>query len=316
MRFRLLLLVASLAGCTDASRTAREFDAQRDGQIGALIARDTPQSLATASLLLNFKTNPESQALIDRAVSMAPARAEIIYVQWRECAFHKCADAEKIIERLKAIDPDNGLAWLPELNAAKEGKSEAEVTRLLARIGATRGLTLYWNSLIAMMADALRENGASIGAPASNPRLVGSVVTAIGVLAAVGIPPLQSLGKACRLDQFDQPGRRAACEAMTARLMESDTVIMQGLGLSIQEKWWPEGGAERERLRAQRRQFDYLMFESSRERVLHMNRDWAVRLEAMRNFRREQDVERAMLIFYHEPLERPVNWKSPYPRRD
>ena len=114
-------------------------------------------------------------------------------------------------------------------------------------------------------------------------------------------------GEARTARDFDAH-REAKIAALIAR------VLMQGLGISIQQKWWPEGSPERERLHAQRRQFNYLLDESSRPRFFRMNRDWAVRLEAMRNFRSEADVERAMLIFYHEPLERPVNWKDPYPR--
>jgi hypothetical protein len=72
------------------------------------------------------------------------------------------------------------------------------------------------------------------------------------------------------------------------------------------------------RSRAQRRQHDYLLEESSKPRLFPVNSDLAVRLEAMRNFRSEADVERAMLFFYHEPLERPVHWKppQPYPQTD
>jgi hypothetical protein len=312
MRICVLLLVAGFAGCAGEARTERDFDAHREAEIAALMARDTPQSLATAALLLNLKTDSQSLALIDRAVGMAPADAKLIYLQWCECVQRKCADEQTVIEHLKAADPENGLAWLPELNAARERQSESDITRLLATIGATRRLSIYWNPLNVMMADALNENAPSRSRTAPGKRT--DMVTVIGILAAVAIPPLQSLGKACRLDQFGQPGRRAACEAMTARLSESDTVLMQGLGISIQQKWWPEGSPERERLHAQRRQFNYLLDESSRPRFFRMNRDWAVRLEAMRNFRSEADVERAMLIFYHEPLERPVNWKDPYPR--
>jgi hypothetical protein len=311
MRICVLLLAVGFVGCAGEARTARDFEAHREAEVAALIARATPQSLATAAVLLNFKTDSQSLTLINRAVGMAPADAKLIYVQWRECAQHKCADEQKIIEHLKAADPENGLAWLPELDAARERNSESEMTRLLATIGATRGLSFYWNPLNVMMVDALSEN-----VPSHDRAVRGKshdIVAVIGVLAAVAIPPLQSLGKSCRLDQFDQTGRRTACEAMTARLSESDTVIMQGLGISIQQEWWPEGNPERERLRAQRRQYYYLLDESSRPRIFRMNADWSARLEAMRNFRSEADVERAMLIFYHEPLERPVNWKDPYP---
>jgi hypothetical protein len=122
------------------------------------------------------------------------------------------------------------------------------------------------------------------------------------------------MSKSCRPDQFDRPGRREACGAMTARMVESDSILMQGFGLSIQEKWWPDGSVEREKLHAQREQLSYAIAASSQPRIFHFKKDWAERLDAMRNSNREIDVMQTMLAFYHEPLERPADWKNPLPR--
>lgn len=312
----LLLMVVSLSGCADEARRDDDAEAARHAAAAALIARDTPQSLATASLLLSFKSDPRPLTLLDRAVAKAPADAKLIYLQWRVCAILKCADEPKIIAQLKAVDPDNGVAWLPQLDAARESQTQSEVTRLLAAIGATRGVTIYWNPLNVMMVDALNENASVQSMAAPGKALAANVLTAVGILAAVAIPPLQSLAKTCHVEQFEFTGRRAACEAMTKRLWTSDAAILQGLSNSIQQRWWPEDSAQRRQLRAQRRQYDYLMEESSRPRPLHANSDLALRLEAMRNFPSEADVERAVLFYYHEPLERPLNWKPPYPFHD
>jgi len=130
-------------------------------------------------------------------------------------------------------------------------------------------------------------------------------------LTAVIVPALQAMSKPCRMDQFVQPGRREACAAMTARMTESDTALMQGLGIGIQEKWWAEGSSEREELGAQRRQLEYVGRASSPIRILHMKEDWQERLEVLRNSSRESDANRLMLAFYHLPLGRPANWKDP-----
>jgi hypothetical protein len=84
--------------------------------------------------------------------------------------------------------------------------------------------------------------------------------------------------------------------------------------LSIQEKWWPDGSVEREKLHAQREQLSYAIAASSQPRIFHFKKDWAERLDAMRNSNREIDVMQTMLAFYHEPLERPADWKNPLPR--
>jgi hypothetical protein len=50
---------------------------------------------------------------------------------------------------------------------------------------------------------------------------------------------------------------------------------------------------------------------SSRMRPLHLNRDAATRIEAARHSQSEVEVMRAMLLAFHEPLERPSDWKEP-----
>jgi len=313
MRIYLILLLASLAGCADEARKAREADEQREIAVAELTARGTAQSLAAASLLGRFKHARRSQELIDRAVAIAPDQPALAYVQWRECAaVPTCANEGEIRTRLQAVAPDNGLVWLPELSAAWERADAPAVTGAVAKIGASRHISIYWNSLIVMLVDAFGEKSASTGRPVFAQSVTDRMVDAIGILAAVSTPPLQAIAKSCHADQFDQPGRREACEAMMARLADSDNFLLQRLAVSIQQRWWPEGSLERGQLRARRRQFDYVMLASSRIRVLHVDRDSARRLEAMRQSNDELDVMLAMLAFHHEPLEPPANWRNPY----
>jgi hypothetical protein len=316
MRICLILLLAGLVACAGESHKAHDFEAQREAAVAELTERGTAQSLATASLLSSFKNAAQSQALIKRAVDIAPERPALAYLQWRECAAGSCAEEQQIRIRLQAVAPDNGLSWLPDLNAAWESADAFAVTQAVARIGASRHISIYWNTLVVMMTDALGEGSPSPAGAALFPDLTTRMVYVVGTLSGVSIPPLLYMGKSCRLDQFDQPGRRGACEAMTARLSESDNVLMQGLAISIQQKWWPEGSVELERLRAQRRQLDYVLDASTRPRVLHQSRDSAERLKSLRNSNREVEAMQAMLVFYHQPLERPTNWKEAYPRHE
>jgi hypothetical protein len=99
---------------------------------------------------------------------------------------------------------------------------------------------------------------------------------------------------------------------MAARLQDADTALIQGFGLSMQQKWWPEGSPERAALQAERQQLDYLITVSSLPRPLHMNRDAATRLEIARRSESETDVMRAMLAAFHVPIERPADWKDPH----
>ena len=114
----------------------------------------------------------------------------------------------------------------------------------------------------------------------------------MGILAAEPIPPLQAITRErVDLEQLDLPGRRAACEAMVARMEQSDTVLAQSVALSMQERWWPAGSPQRDVLRAKRRRLDYLMTMSSRiPRPWRMNHDMTVRIEAARSTDREEGV--------------------------
>jgi hypothetical protein len=309
--------LAGLAGCADESRRAADYDSQRHSVVAALIAQDSASSLATAAVMSRLDT-PASQSaeLIARAVAMAPDRPELLWVQWRVCAPVHCADEERIRAHLKAVDPDNGLAWMPDLEQAWARQSPSDVTAVVAQIGAGRHMRIYWNSATVMMVDSLTGIGDPPRHSGMGPDIYTRMVYASGILAAVSIPPLQPLSKACQADQLHQAGRRAACEAMVTRLQASDSVLTQGLGLSLQAKWWPEGSAGREALLAQHRQLEYLMMASSRTRLMHMNRDAATRIEAARRYQNETDVMRAMLTSFHEPVERPADWKDPYLRYD
>jgi hypothetical protein len=314
MRLWCFLLLAGLASCAGETRSTGDAESTRKAQGEAMAARGTAEGLASASLVSSFKRNPESLVLINRAAALAPHRPEIIYLQWRVCVFLQCGNEAQIVADLKKADPGNGLAWLPELTAAVDRADQNGVTDIAAQIGTTQGLKIYWNSLVVMLVDSLGE--AAVGARPRSDDLPTRMTTAIGTLAAVAIPPLRALSASCHADQFGRPGRRAACEAMMSRLSRSDTAIMQSIGLSIQERWWPDGSPERDRLQAERRQLYYVMDAASRPRIFRQNEEWAIRLDALRKTQTETAADQAMLISYHEPLERPLNWKDPYSRSE
>jgi hypothetical protein len=99
---------------------------------------------------------------------------------------------------------------------------------------------------------------------------------------------------------------------MFVRMEQSSSVLTQSFALSVQQRWWPAGSAERAALLNKHRRLDYLMTVSSRVRLWHMNRDMAVRLDAARRNEREEDVEIAMLKSFGLPTDPPVDWKDPY----
>ena len=300
--------VLAVGGCTHVTGAAvdeESYNVKRRAEIEALVAQPSASALATAALL-SFP--PEDGAakpmeFIQRAEMMAPQRPELVWVQYSICQRLKCAAAQSIENRLKELDPDNGFAWIPDLERAEQSASEVAVTEAITHIGASKKMTFYWNPLQVMIVD---------GITVANPRdsLATRGIEAIGILAAQIIPPLQPLTKACRADQFGVPGRRDACDVMATRMERAASVLTQSLALSMQERWWPVGSAERESVRIKRRQLDYEMQMSGQIRW-RMNRDMAIRLDAARNSEREEDIMLAVMKAYGIPLVAPSDWKDP-----
>ncbi|MDB6042285.1 MAG: hypothetical protein JWM63_836 [Gammaproteobacteria bacterium] len=303
-----LLCALALTGCAHArgdGTDAESFRAERNRAVEALIAQATPSNLAAAALLAppGDLSAREPLGLIERAEALAPQRTELVWLHLAICERLKCDAKAQIEARLQALDPDNGFVWTSDLERAKSSGSDAAVTAAIAQIGARPRMTFYWNQLEVMMVDAL-----AVSNPSQSLATRGTA--AIGMLAAQAIPALQPMSKACRLEQLDLSGRRAACAAMVARLEQSSTVLTQSLALSLQERWWPAGSPQRDIVRAKRRRLDYLMTTSSRIRWWRMNRDMAVRINAARWSDREEDVELAMVKSFGLPLEPALDWKD------
>jgi hypothetical protein len=303
-----LLGVLTLAACADARRSgadAQSIWAERDREAGVLIARATPGDLAAAALLLTPDASKGRQPLdlIAGAEKLAPQLPELVWVHLAICERLKCGARAQIVAHLRALDADNGFAWSLDLESLPSSDSDA-VTAVIARMGAARRMTLYWNQLYVMMVDAL-------AAAMPSQDLASRGFYAIGILAADPTPPLQAIYRACGPGQLGLRGRRAACTAVAVRMEQSDTMLTQSLALRMQEHWWPPGSPQCDVLRAKRRQLDYLMTMSSRIRPWRVNRDMAVRIEAARSSAREEDVERAVAKSMGLPLDPPVSWQDP-----
>jgi hypothetical protein len=302
-----LFCMLALGGCSHvAGNVADEgsYKAKRRTELEALVAQPSSSTLTAAALLSYPPIDDAAQPLefIQRAETMAPERPEIVWVQRFICERSRCGAAQSIENHLKELDPDNGFAWITDLERAEQAASDNAVTEAIRHIGASKKMTVYFNSLEVTIFDAL-----TVATPRE--RLSTRALEATGILAAQTIPPLQTLTRPCRADQFGLPGRREACEAMATRMELSDTVLTQSLALSMQERWWPVNSAQRDSLGIKRRQLDYEMQMSGQLRW-RMSHDMAIRIEAARKSEREEDVMLAVMKAYGIPLTAPSDWKD------
>jgi hypothetical protein len=318
------MLCLLLGPYSHARADLKHLQSDESKEIAFLIRRGTADSLATASLLARLTqvsddertpgmpAPPDPAQLIGRAISLAPTRPELVWLQLRDCESRRCADEARIAARLKEIDAGNGLAWLADLNAA-QGRSPQDVTRAIEQMGGASGARVYWNQLTVMMFDALTHRGRTETPTAITQHADDRLTHVTGVLAAVDVPAFRPLAYACRPDEFAAAGRRAACETAMARLETSDAVVTHLVRLSVLEAWWPASTPEGSALRLERSQRRYLTVASNRVRKGLADSDAETRVGAMRHLNTEEDVERAMLTGFHEPLERPTDWRSPGP---
>lgn len=225
------LCALATTGCaqlTGHAATADAYRAECHQEVKVLVAHPTAANLATAAWLAAGELDAaQSFDLIERAEALAPQRPELVWIHLALCARRPCDTRAQLESRLQALDPNNGFAWIVDLPAAQAAGPDA-LTAAISRIGISARMTIYWNQLLVMMVDAM-----AVASPSEN--LDTRAVDAIGILAALPIPPLLPLSKACRSD-LDLPGRRAACEAMVAREQSSSTVLTQMLALAIEER--------------------------------------------------------------------------------
>jgi hypothetical protein len=303
-----LLCAFGLGGCAHdrVTRADGGYRTEQRREVETLLAHPSPGNLATAALLGGPGSQKVTQSLelIEQAEALAPERPDLVWIELSICRASLCHAKEQIEAHLQALDPGNGFVWTPDLVRAQSLESESEITTAIMRIAASPRMFYYWNRLLAMTVDAW-----TFANPSMNVYTRG--VYAIGLLSALAIPPLQPIAKACRTDQIDLPGRRAACEALAARMEQSDTVLGQMYALDVQRRWGPIGGSQGQVLFAKRRRLDYLLTISTRDRWWHRNKDMSVGIEAARRTDREQDVELTVIKSLGLPAEPPANWKDP-----
>jgi len=313
----LLALVVGLPPGADASVGPLHRASDEAHEVAFLVQKGTAESLAAASLLAHLvdtprdtDRRPDAAALMQRAAALAPQRREILWLLLRDCEMRHCTEEHFIVARLRALDPDNGLALLPELKDSLAGPA-ADTTRIIAAIGDSKSLTLYWNKSLVMLFDAMTHGSTARAATALTHDADDRLTHAAGVLAAIDVPPFKPIAAACSEDQFQEAGRRAACERLMARLDAADCIIAQSLSTSVQLKWWPPGSAAARALEARRLQQEYLVQASARVRGDRVNQDAETRVDAMRRSATEEEADTLVLAAFHEPVLRPADWLGP-----
>jgi len=313
-----LLLIAAFSTGAEAERGQEsdfdQFNAHRPAAIEKLITKGTADSLAAAAVLKQFgaETDGGSYALAARAVELAPDRGDLAWLAVRLCGSASDCDPGKPEQHLRSVDPQNGIGSIGALRRAQLTNDAAAIDSALTAIGNSQRFYVYFAPLVAATAPQLAlaiHPGAGQPSRKENAR---ATVEMIGVIAASVLPPSQAFSVSCQGMALQVEGRLDRCRQAARGFERADTFIVEGLGLSLQQRLWPLDSPEGRAVTARRRVFQYRLEEYSRlsissSKIDEFPPDVA---EVFRTHDREQD---AALVYFARagiPADPPANWTS------
>ena len=124
-------------GCaTDGVRQQAAYDRKIQRTEQLLIAAGDADSLAAAAMLsIGPTVNPVQRlTLIARAVSKAPDRPDLVWLNVRLCTQVDTCNPERLEAQLRALDPDNGAAWFDSIGRAGSRNDAVTVRKHLLAI--------------------------------------------------------------------------------------------------------------------------------------------------------------------------------------
>ena len=333
---------AALGAGNQSRQTAHEIAAMRAQDARAtrrLLASGQPDALAAAAILgwpypdamriihgrfVMRKAPPNAAqrlAWLSRAVSDAPQRAGLVMLEKDYCqAWNPRCDIAALDARLRALDPDNGLGWLDELETSVKAGDPSRIDAALAAIGRTRRVDVYGTHLFAHLVEALHGIGGE------------DFVSASGQIDGVrdGTMWLDATLAFARVCNWKARAlavpRLSLCRKAVLAFERGDSFLMAGTGTEIAVRLWPAGTPEHRRAVIRLRRRAYLNEQA--ERLLWPPGGWQ-RLELILDprgyfermdaryartdarYAREQDALRADLIDVGLRVSPPPGWKAP-----
>jgi hypothetical protein len=271
-------------------QAARDRKTQRIEQ--SLIAAGDADSLAAAAMLRVGPTATPVQrlTLMARAVSEAPDRPDLVWLNVRLCGEVEGCDPQPLEVRLRALDPDNGAAWFDSMGRAEKRHDVVAVRQGLSAIATSRRFDTYWNATVVHITNAvLRTHTLD---------LPSALVTTIGVASAMAIPAYQTILNACKGDSLQDPDVLDTCRQVSTVMRGGDTYLTEMVGIAIAKRVWPEGSpAYRDALSAKR--VGHYRMDADGKLGLHrfMFSEYAAkRLHLMMEKRTEQEVILAEIL--------------------
>ncbi len=252
----MVLCLVPQGRCAEDRRFPR-FDTAATVQ--KLVRNGASDALAAAALLkqVGADTDTGAYALIADAVRLAPQRAELAWLAVRLCDTSESCDARQTEQHLRAVDPDNAAGWIGELGRAQRGNDPVAIDAALDAIGRAQAFRVYFEPLVvATTAQLIAIRGPGEQMPGAAAR-ASMTMTMIGVVAGAVLPGTRIFSYSCQGYELQVNGRRARCQSAARVIERSDAYIVEGLGLSLQQKLWQEDTPEYAAISERRRLLQY-----------------------------------------------------------
>jgi hypothetical protein len=281
--FVAVIALAVLAPLRAAATTEKRMNRAAE----LLATRADADSLAAAGLLGYRMPHDQSLRLVAQASLLAPERADLAWMHIQLCEADAACDPEPLEIRFRDLDEENGAGWFGALaRASKRGDEEAKLAALAA-IGRSERVDLYWTTLFAHLS---RQVASARTAP-----LHEAQMWVAGVLAAVAIPGLGDVSRACSVERLTRDDVMEVCRGVANSLLNGDTYLIESLGASLAKRAWPANSAKWLEAAAVPRTFDHrIRFAGDFNAWVEANAN--DHLDLLEKHRREQDVNRAVLI--------------------
>jgi hypothetical protein len=280
-------------GCaTDGVRQQAEYDRKIQRTEQLLIAAGDADSLAAAAMVsIGPTVNPVKRlTLIARAVSKAPDRPDLVWLNVRLCTQVDTCNPEPLEAQLRTLDPDNGAAWFDSIGRAGSRNDVVAVRKDLSAIAASRRFDTYWNATIVHITNAILKTHTM--------DLPSALVAIIGMASATAVPPYQTIVNACKGDPLQNPDVLSTCRQVSTVMRGGDTYLTEMIGIAIAKRTWPEGSPTYVDAISARRVAHYRMYADGKL-SLHrfLSSEYAAkRLQLMIEKKSEQEVILAEIL--------------------
>jgi hypothetical protein len=280
-------------GCaTDGVRQQAVSDRKIQRTKQLLIAAGDADSLAAAAMLsIGPTVNPVQRLkLMARAVSEAPDRPDLIWLNVRLCTQVDGCNPEPLEAQLRALDPDNGAAWFDAIGRAGKRNDIVALRKDLSAIATSRRFDTYWNATIVHITNAILKTHTM--------DLPTALVATIGMAAGMGVPAHQTILNACKGDPLQDPDALSTCRQVSTVMRGGDTYLTEMVGIAIAKRTWPEGSPTYVDAISARRVAHYRM-DANGKLSLHrfmFSKYAAKRLQLMMEKKTEQEVNLAEIL--------------------